>query len=534
VKPAVLFDEIAARKKTVYRRNTVGWLAAWRRWRRQRRRPPRAAAAIDVPHGNIVCGVRADEREAITMVRVTGQAYAPTLLRGSTVSLTTNAVPLELLVGMLDQPGALNLAGIDVVNSGHRVRRGSGYPPLYSTLLADRPAAGRRETHLIVRLDITNSVPGLRYRHSIGAAAAAATERIINALVQEGIRASALSAEELDTALDALGARLAVAPTPPEPQREPDDIEGGAPVVSARASAGATRTLAKPAVEAGWRTIKAHPGFLTSYYFSPEDITSAALHQMWALRSDGIVQTTSLWKNRFTEADGGGPVMVSALVRTDDPQRPPQPPTLYLNPLPGGQYAATLRSAPTARPRLNIPARRLGNPADLQIPIGSTGVLVGAALRDDRAVDPRVHRDDLVMWALTDPHRATRIVMNTGEYFVRQLLIRAAAVGELIAIYSNTPDRWIGLSQPNIAVVERRHGPEFVPSIIVNDRPTTPPSAGLSSTVITLGRGDDAGGPYPDIRFVQTSRESVRITTATRSMDVAIVAFRQEQAWMGL
>ena len=280
-----------------------------------RGRGQQVAGGVEEAVGNIVCGLRADEREAITMVCVTGQAYAPTLLRGSTVSLTTNAVPLELLVGMLDQPGALNLAGIDVVNSGHRVRRGSGYPPLYSTLLADRPAAGRRETHLIVRLDITNSVPGLRYRHSIGAAAAAATERIINALVQEGIRASALSAGELDTALDELGARLAVAPTPPEPQREPDDIEGGAPVVSARASAGATRTLAKPAVEAGWRTINAHPGFLTSYYFSPEDITTAALHQMWALRSDDIVQTTSFWKNRFTEADGAGPVMVSALGR---------------------------------------------------------------------------------------------------------------------------------------------------------------------------------------------------------------------------
>ena len=104
-----------------------------------RGRGQQVAGGVEEAVGNIVCGVRADEREAITMVCVTGQAYAPTLLRGSTVSLTTNAVPLELLVGMLDQPGALNLAGIDVVNSGHRVRRGSGYPPLYSTLLADRP-----------------------------------------------------------------------------------------------------------------------------------------------------------------------------------------------------------------------------------------------------------------------------------------------------------------------------------------------------------------------------------------------------------
>ena len=74
---------------TVYRRNAPAWVAALARWRAARRgKPAPAAAAIDVPHGNIVCGVRADEYEAITMVRVTGQAYAPTFLRGSTVSLS--------------------------------------------------------------------------------------------------------------------------------------------------------------------------------------------------------------------------------------------------------------------------------------------------------------------------------------------------------------------------------------------------------------------------------------------------------------
>ena len=81
---------------------------------------------------------------------------------------------------------------------------------------------------------------------------------------------------------------------------------------------------------------------------------------MWALRSDHIVHMPSLSKQRRTEPDGGGPVMVSAIVRTNDPQRPQQPPTLYLNPLPGDQYTATLRAAPTARPRLSLPARRLG------------------------------------------------------------------------------------------------------------------------------------------------------------------------------
>ena len=283
--------------------------------------------------------------------------------------------------------------------------------------------------------------------------------------------------------------------------------------------------------QVGWRTVNARPGHLTTYYFSPEDISTAALHQMWALRTDHVVQVTSLSKQRRVQADGGGPVMVSALVRTNDPQRPQRPPTLYLNTLPGDQYDAALRAAPTARPRLRLPQRELGDPGELVIPIGPTGVLVGAALRDDPHAPIPIQRDDMIMWALTDPQRATRVVMDTSDFYVRQLLLRAAAVGERIAIYSNSPERWIALSQPNIAVVERRRAPEFVPTIIVNDRPVTPPSAGLSATVVTLGEADR--GPAPDIRFVQNSRTAVRITSGSYDFDVAIVAFRQEQAWTG-
>ena len=61
-------------------------------------------------------------------------------------------------------------------------------------------------------IDITGSAPGLAYRASIGAAAAAATERFVNALRQQGIRATALNAEELDGALAELGAGLVRAP----------------------------------------------------------------------------------------------------------------------------------------------------------------------------------------------------------------------------------------------------------------------------------------------------------------------------------
>lgn len=515
---------------TVHRRNVPGWLAAVTRWRRARRgKRPLAAAAVDVPHGNIVCGVRVEEFEALTMIEVAGQPYSPTFLRGSTVSLTRNVLPLEVLTELLDQPGGLKLA-IDVVPAGHRVRRGNEYPPLYSTLLADRPAAGQRTMQFVVRLDIQNSLPGLQYRHSVGAAAAAATERIINTLLERDIRATALTAAELDTALDRLGARLQPAPAPPVVE----GTDSPADPVPFRSTSPAPRRR-KVTHEVGWRAIKGHPGFLTTYYFSPEDITTASLHQMWALRTDEVVLTVSLFKRRYVEApDGDGPVMVAATVRTNDPQPPQQPPTLYLNTLPGDQFPAALRPAPTARPgHLEIPARPLGDPGALEIPIGSTGILVGAALRDDRRAVPQVQRDDLVMLSLTDPQQATRIVMDTSEYYVRQLLIRAAAVGERIAIYSSQPNRWARLAQPNIAVVDRRRPAEFVPSIIVNDRPLIAPPTGLSATVITLGRARP-GGQQPDIHFQQISRESVRIRTAHDTIEVAIVAFNQEQAWLGL
>jgi len=515
---------------TVHRRNVPGWLAAVTRWRRSRRgKYPAAAAAVDVPHGNIVCGVRVEAYEALTMIEVTGKAYSLTFLRGSTVSLTRNVLPLEVLTELLDQPGGIQLA-LDVVPAGHRVRRGNEYPPLYSTLLADRPAAGQRTMQFVVRLDIRNSLPGLQYRQSVGAAAAAATERIINALLERDIRATALTAAELDTALDRLGARLQPAPAPPVVE----GTDSPADPVPFRSTSPAQRR-SKVSNEVGWRTIKGHPGFLTTYYFSPEDITTASLHQMWALRSDEVVLTLSLFKRRYVEApDGDGPVMIAATVRTNDPQPPQQPPTLYLNTLPGDQFSAALRPAPTARPgHLDIPARPLGEAGALEIPIGSTGILVGAALRDDRRSDPPVQRDDLVMLSLTDPQQATRIVMDTSEYYVRQLLIRAAAVGERIAIYSSQPNRWARLAQPNIAVVDRRRPAEFVPSITVNDRPLVAPPTGLSATVITLGRGQP-GGQQPDIHFQQISRETVRISTAHDTIEVAIVAFNQEQAWLGL
>jgi type VII secretion protein EccE len=169
-------------------------------------------AAVDISHGGHVYGVRTAGNESVTVIEVDGRAYSPTLLRGSAVSRTDNVLPLAVLIGVMEQPGGLHL-GIDVVSAGFRVRPGTEYPQLYSTLLADRGAAGQRSTRLIVRLDISESMRGLAYWRSIGCAAAAATEHIIKALAQEGIRARALGAEEHDVVLEELSVGPGVAAT---------------------------------------------------------------------------------------------------------------------------------------------------------------------------------------------------------------------------------------------------------------------------------------------------------------------------------
>lgn len=505
--PTVAASVIAAAllMVTVYRRNTIRWFVDRFRWRRRRRRTETAGAAVDIPHGAALYGVRVSETlhgEAITMVEVTGQAYSPTLLTGAATALTPNRLPLDALTGLLDQPGGIRLSGIDVVSSGLRVRRGTGYPPLYSTLLADRPAAGQRRTYLLIRLDIAKSVAGLTYRSTVGAAAAAATERIVNALLQRGVRANALTAKELDAALVELGAGLAVVPA----EEVADDA--AAPVTP--------RVPLPVAPTEAWKSIEAHPGYLTSYYFSPEDINTNTLNQMWALRSDAVVQTISLFKKRDPTE---GRTWVSALVRVNDPQAPTRPPTLYLNPLPGHQGPAATRSAPLPRRFDALPARPLDT-AQLEVPVGSSGVLVGTT-----------QRGDLLLLSLTDPDQATRIALHTGLPYACQLLVRAAAVGERIAIYTDKPGRWRQLEQPLIAVVDRRHPPEFVPSIIVSDRAGGPPPAGLASSVITIGDTTDV--PTADLSFTQISPSTVRIATAAFTTDVQIATFKAEQPFLG-
>ena len=500
---------IAALLVTVHRRSAVGWLAALVRfWRRRRRGPVAIPAAVDIPHGSQLYGVRVADDEAITMIAVSGQAYSPTVLTGAATALTPNLLPLDELTALLDQPGGIRLAGIDIVSSGVRVRRGIGYPPLYSTLLADRPAAGQRSTRLVVRLDIARSTEGLQFRASVGAAAAAATERIVNALLQRDVRANALTAKDLDAALTELGVGLVT------PETRPADV-----------AAEAVSSAPAPTPTEAWKSVRAYPGFLTSYYFSPEDVNTNALNQMWALHSDAV-STVSLSRSAAAPISSH----VAALCVCPTPSTPTTRPTSP-NPLPGVQGPRRCVASPPNARSTETPrtAAVPGRPGAYSVDSGRIRRCAGGRTTPSAAtLPPSVRLRFLLNEIRLQP---TRISMRTSMAYTRQLLVRAAAVGERIVIYTDNPTRWTTLEQPLIAVVDRSHPPEFVPSIIVSDRAVGPPPAGLASTVISLGEVETEAAP--DISFTQTSDSVVRITTAAFSADVHIATFKAEQPFLG-
>jgi len=470
---------------TVHGSTAPGWVGTLWRWRAARRTPPTVPPAVDITAGDTVCGVRIGADEAVAMIRLAGRAHRPTFLRDAGTAITEDVLPLRILTEHLQQPGGLHL-DIDVVSVGRRVRPSSGYPALYSTLLGARAAIGQRSTVLLLRLNLPASSTGLGYRESVGSAVAGAAERLINGLRQAGVRAAAATATELDAALAGAGGGLLTGDQPAGRPKRP---------------------------ELRWRGVKTRDGYLSGYYLSPEDITTGSLNRLWALHADTLTITVTLRAR--------GRVEVAATVQVVTAQPPPQPPTLDLRPLPGRQHAAIGWSAPTVRPGLPVPFGPLGDPAQLQLPVGPCGVLIGAAT----GTGGGCRRDDFVTLPLTDPADTTRIAMNTDPGYVRALLMRAAAVGERVSIHTATPHTWTGLADPNIAVAAP--GCPFVPTIIVNDHALTTPAHGLAATLITLG--DDAGA---DIRFTQDG-DTVRLHTPTGVVDVAVITFLREEGWTG-
>jgi len=456
---------------------TVGgltlWQWAWRviAWARRRDHVPALIEAFDVTVDGRDVGVVVDGETVCTMISLWGKPYVPTLLHAQRAE-TPNTVPVTVIAEQMCRYGLA--VDVDMICEGRRTAARDNYADLYETFLRGLPAAGQRSVALLVRLHARSVVGGLVWRRDTINAAVAASQRIARALCQKDCRAKLLTAEQMSGAVAAsLGG--------PE--------------------------HAKACYRDGWTHLRrGGKAYVTSYFLS--DLRAQSIDNVWCYPADHTTVVVAL-------RNSGQGVRASAMVRYTTPQPIPSPPALGLNSFTGRQWDAVALTLP-GRARLGLPSAPVSIDLDTAIVAGPSGVLLGK------------RRDAMVLMPIWDPAGTTRIGLRADDKTVRQLIRRAAAAGEQVAVYD--PDRCWAMTagSPRIwATHDMTARPPRPPTMVIhngvsNDYPD-------ARTAVTVG--EMAAGAAPDIRIEQ---DGDRIIMKTQRFGTALtaVSFRNEETYL--
>jgi len=198
--------------------------------------------------------------------------------------------------------------------------------------VSDQPASFVHRTWLVIRMNPQRNVEAVACRDSLASTLVAATERLAQDLNGSSCVARPLTADELAEVDSAVLADL-----------QP--------------------TWSRP----GWRYLKHFNGFATSFWLTPEDITTESLHELLATENPDIGATV-LTIRLTTRA---GRPQLSAWVRYHSGSQLPKGVWAGLNRLTGRQLAAVRASlpAPTTRPLLVVPSRELRRDDELVLAV---------------------------------------------------------------------------------------------------------------------------------------------------------------------
>lgn len=447
-------------------RPSWSWLVLWAR----RHRPMVLRDPVTVANDRAGGGVRYQDGVAAVAVQVLGRSHAPTLFTGSTSTQTANTLDIAALVPLLRQSLGLAIESVSVVSAGARRRATGDYPRVYDTLLGTPPYAGRRETWLMVRVAALDNLEALRWRTSAGAAALAAAQRIGAALRQRGVRAKVATATDVVALERRLGA--------------------------AGLNTGRRR----------WRSLRGDTGWLTTYCYRADEITTERLAQTWAMPVDHIVQNVTIF------GDGAA----AATVTVETPQPPTAPPSVVLQPLPGQQAHALVANLCGPRPALTGVERRA--PAGpLVIPVGGSGVLLGKTGDGDRLLLP-----------LDDPGELTRIHLAAEDSLAKRIIVRLAAAGEHLTVHTRDRRRWDSVRMPGIVITDRARSAAGT-TVGVTDGTVTP--APRPNTVITVAEPSVPPSGATEVTIVQTGPATVQVVTDGEAHVVEIELFRAESRY---
>lgn len=373
-------------------------------------------------------GVRYQDGTVITAIHVLGRFLSPTLLTGAT-SHTDNVLRVGDIAALLNQFLDLKISSLSVVTLGTRVRISGDYAPVLHSFIGPAPYAGQREQWLIVRIATgADNIDAVSMRTSAGVAALAATQRIVNVLRTQGIRARVGTPTDITDLESKLGGRHVL-------QRH----------------------------NRRWRAVRSEMGWLTSFYYPPQHINTGDLLGIWSRREDLVIQNVTLYP------DG----RCTATVTIGDPQITALPPSVALAALPGEQAAAVAAARPLPPQQVGGAAAVAAGPPDLELPIRDSGVLMGQLDDGRRLVLP-----------FTDPDVSPlRIRIRADDTLTKRLIMRAAGAGERVTIHTEQRARWQAMTMPGIVVTsETKPVAGTTISVTDSDRMPSPSPA----TVICL------------------------------------------------
>jgi type VII secretion protein EccE len=305
-------------------------------------------------------GIREYQGQLVAVIAVDGPADALSG-RHQRQTLSSATLPVVAVAAGMRQFD-VRLDAIDIVSVRKRHVSEAADPAAPRTM-DDRPAPVQRGTWLVLRMDPQHNVAAVVTRDSVASTLAAAVERLAG---------------------DLNGRRCAVRPLTGDELAEVDTA------VAAGLQPTSTRS--------GWRHLKHPDGYATSFWVSPQDITSETLDRLWLHDTDATVVTI-----RLTGA--AGRAEVSAWVRYHSGERLGKDVRAGLNLLTGRQLAAVQASlpAPAKRPPLVVPSRALRDHEQFAVRVGPT--LVGTAPQD--SMRPAEGSDDA--------RRAMAVAPGTGD-----------------------------------------------------------------------------------------------------------------------
>lgn len=467
------------------------WLTRARRVRRARRSDKARQARTGVPTpfeaelpGVGPGGLMWDGEFAITMIALHGRQYAPTVLVSEGAE-SIDAVPLHVCGALLEQFGGLELHSVDTLSIGTRTASDGRFTHRYEETVADRAAVGERRTWLVLRLQPTACLDAMLYRHSVGEAIQAATERIRQAAVRAGCRAVTCSTEQIRVAMAALLAGHDLA----------DYHER-------------------------WSDLRVGDDYVTPYRLSGADLSTRVLNDVWTIRATKAVVLV-----RMTRHAGTGELRVGALVRVHTPAHLTHPPLSTLQTVPGQAFDALAATLPLGDRSVELPlSTRPLDSAPLPVQVGPTGFLHGMAELSGVPL--------LLNW--TDPLKFVRVAIAADLDVVEALVLRATSAGATAEIHTVRPAPWQPICDNVRISMARNQERSKSATLIVADGPQPQQvlreSGERGHALVSVMRPDEALPEDADIRIRQVGPNHIAVETPARPrpMTLGIIRPRNE------